>query len=77
MKGSGVNVSGSVGISVGVVNVGMSVTPEVTVGTFGTHNRSPEKMTVEFDLQFARCRSCTVVRYKVAIWKSVSPGWTT
>ena len=76
MKGSGVNVSGSVGISVGVVKVGMIVTPGVIVGTLGTHNRSPGKMTVEFDLQLACCRSGTVVRYNVAIWKSVSPGWT-
>ena len=77
VNGKGVNVSGSVGYSVGVVNVGMRVNPGVMVGTLGTHNRSPVKITVEFPLQFARCKSLTVVRYKVAIWKSVSPGWTT
>ena len=39
--GSGVSVSGSVGISVGVSKMGMRVTPGVIVGLFGTHNRSP------------------------------------
>ena len=78
VKGSGVNVSGSVGISVGVVKVGIIVpAPGVMVVTLGTHNLSPAKMTVEEDLQLARCNACTVVRYKVAIWNSVSPGCTT
>ena len=77
MKGSGVKVSGSVGISVGVSKIGMNVTPGVIVGTFGTHNRSPANIMFEFDLQLARSRSFTVVRNTVAIWNSVSPGWTT
>ena len=74
MKGSGVKVSGSVGISVGVSKIGMNVTPGVIVGTFGTHNRSPAKMMFEFDLQLARSIALTVVRNTVAIWNRVSPG---
>ena len=76
VNGRGVNVRGSVGNSVGVSKMGMSVTPGVIVGTFGTHNRSPAKIMDEFVLQLARSRSSRVVRYKVAIWKSVSPDWT-
>ena len=67
MKGSGVNVSGSVGTAVDVLKVGIYVNPGVMVGTFGTHKRSPAKMMVELDLQLARCSSGTVVRYNVAI----------
>ena len=68
MKGSGVNVSGSVGISVGVSKTGMKVTPGVIVGTFGTHNLSPAKMMSEYDLQLARSILLKDTRYSTAIW---------
>lgn len=73
--GNMVAVSGSVGNGVEVSKVGMIVTPGVMVGTLGTHSSSPGKMNVS-RLQFATWRAPTVVRYRVAIWNSVSPLWT-
>ena len=62
VKDSGVNVSGSVGTSVSVGNVGMIVTPGVMVGTSGTHNRSPGKISL-LTLQLADFKASTVVPY--------------
>jgi hypothetical protein len=68
VKGNGVNVSGSVGNSVGVSKTGMYVTPGVIVGTFGTHNLSPAKMMSEYDLQLARSILLKETRYRTAMW---------
>jgi len=68
VKGNGVNVSGSVGNSVGVLKMGMYVTPGVIVGTFGTHNLSPAKMMSEYDLQLARSILLKDTRYNTAMW---------
>lgn len=66
VKGNGVNVSGSVGGSVGVLKSGMIVTPGVIVGTFGTHNLSPAKIMLLI-LQFANFKLSTVVLYNNAM----------
>ena len=69
VKGNGVNVSGSVGNSVGVSKMGIYVTPGVMIlGTFGTHNLSPAKMMSEYDLQLARSILLKDTRYSTAIW---------
>ena len=67
VNGKGVNVSGSVGTSVGVMNCGMIVIPGVMVGTFGTHNLKPTGMLLGSVMQFARCRSAVVVPNCIAI----------
>ena len=61
VNGRGVNVSGSVGASVGVPKSGRYVTPGVTVGTFGTHNRSPTRIVLSA-LQLANFKASTLVR---------------
>ena len=54
--GTGCEVFDAVGV------FGMSVTPGVRVGTFGTQSLCPTKIVVEDPIQFARCN-----------WETVTP----
>jgi hypothetical protein len=54
--GTGCEVFDAVGV------FGMSVTPGVRVGTFGTQSLCPTKIVVEDPMQFARCN-----------WETVTP----
>ena len=76
VNGNGVNVSGSVGTSVWVLNCGMKVIPGVMVGALGTHNCKPTGMALGLVIQLARCISAVAAPYRSAMRYRSSPGWT-